>query len=90
MGADGHLVQFVRGGQQRRRPEGSRESPVGAGNAGQDHGAAASRSTCFPGCYSNRAVHIHFRVHRGSDAYTTSQLFFDDALVSEIFAGHPE
>lgn len=46
--------------------------------------------TCFPGWYEGRAVHIHFRVYRGSDTYTTSQLFFDDALVSEVFAGHPE
>ncbi|MBX7078241.1 MAG: protocatechuate 3,4-dioxygenase [Nannocystaceae bacterium] len=46
--------------------------------------------TCYPGWYSSRAVHIHFRVIVGSDEFLTSQLFFDDALSAEIFAEHPE
>ncbi len=46
--------------------------------------------TCFPGWYPNRAIHIHFRVYLGGEAYLTSQLFFDDALIEELFASHPE
>ena len=46
--------------------------------------------TCFPGWYSGRAIHIHFRVIRDGEVYATSQLFFADALNAEIFAAHPE
>lgn len=46
--------------------------------------------TCFPGWYSGRAIHIHFRVYHGEEVYTVSQLFFDDALNAEIFASHPD
>lgn len=52
--------------------------------------------TVFPGWYSGRAVHIHFRVmmgtYDGSDSATASvvsQLFFSDALVDEIFTAQP-
>lgn len=52
--------------------------------------------TVFPGWYSGRAVHIHFRILMGaynaSDSATASvisQLFFTDALVGEIFAAEP-
>lgn len=50
--------------------------------------------TVFPGWYSSRAVHIHFRIQVGdyqaadsADAVVISQLFFPDELVSSIFAG---
>lgn len=46
--------------------------------------------TCYPGWYSGRTVHIHFRVIVGGTEHLTSQLFFDDALSQEIFASHPE
>ncbi|MCB9569554.1 MAG: protocatechuate 3,4-dioxygenase [Myxococcales bacterium] len=46
--------------------------------------------TCYPGWYSGRAIHIHFRIYIGADLYVTSQLFFDDAQNAEIFASHPE
>lgn len=46
--------------------------------------------TCFPGWYAGRVVHIHFRVTLGGSDYVVSQLFFDEALTSEIFATHPE
>jgi len=52
--------------------------------------------TVFPGWYRGRAVHIHFRVLMGvydpvddAAASVVSQLFFDDALVEEIFASEP-
>jgi len=45
--------------------------------------------TCFPGWYPGRAIHIHFRVTVGATSYLVSQLFFDTALTTEIFASHP-
>ena len=47
-------------------------------------------SSCFPGWYSSRAIHIHFTVRRGSDAYLTSQLAFSGALIEEICGTHPD
>lgn len=45
--------------------------------------------TCFPGWYPGRAIHIHFKVTVGATSYLVSQLFFDTALTTEIFASHP-
>lgn len=43
----------------------------------------------FPGWYSSRATHIHFKVSVGSTAYLTSQLFFDDAFKKAIYDSQP-
>lgn len=45
--------------------------------------------SCYPGWYSSRAVHIHFTVRANGKEYLTSQLFFKDALNTEIFTTHP-
>jgi protocatechuate 3,4-dioxygenase beta subunit len=45
--------------------------------------------SCFPGWYRGRTVHIHFTVTVNGKS-TTSQLVFDDTLVTSIFASHPE
>ncbi len=49
-----------------------------------DANGAASFTTIYPGWYSGRAVHIHFKIRTDPDAEAgfefTSQLFFDDAL----------
>ena len=52
--------------------------------------------TCFPGWYSSRAVHIHFRIQKGTydasdsaQAWVISQFFFTDDLVKAIFANEP-
>lgn len=47
-------------------------------------------NSCFPGWYSSRTVHVHFTIRRGSTEYLTSQLVFDQDLVTEIFSNHPE
>ncbi len=60
----------------------------GSQSAGAD--GRVDFDTCFPGWYSSRALHIHFRVYLGGDLFVTSQLLFDDALAAEIFASHPE
>jgi protocatechuate 3,4-dioxygenase beta subunit len=44
----------------------------------------ADFNTVFPGWYSGRAVHIHFTVTVDGRAIKTSQLYFDDDLVTEI------
>jgi protocatechuate 3,4-dioxygenase beta subunit len=50
-------------------------------------------TTVFPGWYQGRAVHVHFKVRVFSGATTTyefnSQLFFDPALESTIYASAP-
>lgn len=47
-------------------------------------------TTVYPGWYSGRAVHIHFKIRTDPDAdagfEATSQLFFDDAFSAEVFA----
>lgn len=49
--------------------------------------------TIYPGWYQGRAVHIHFKIRTNPQGQTgtefTSQLFFDDALSDQVFAGAP-
>jgi protocatechuate 3,4-dioxygenase beta subunit len=46
--------------------------------------------TIYPGWYRGRAVHIHFKIRTDANAANglefTSQLFFDDALSTEVYA----
>ena len=55
-----------------------------------DANGAANFTTIFPGWYSGRAVHIHFKVRVFSGSSTTfqfnSQLFFDPATTNGIYA----
>jgi protocatechuate 3,4-dioxygenase beta subunit len=55
-----------------------------------DTSGAATFTTVYPGWYSGRAVHIHFKIRTDPDAdggfEATSQLFFDDAFSAEVFA----
>lgn len=50
----------------------------------------AAFTTVYPGWYSGRAVHIHFKIRTDPDAEAgfeaTSQLFFDDAFSAEVFS----
>jgi protocatechuate 3,4-dioxygenase beta subunit len=46
--------------------------------------------TCYPGWYPGRAIHVHFQVKNGGTSYRVSQLFFPEALSTEIFATHDE
>ena len=45
--------------------------------------------SCFPGWYPGRAIHIHYTVSLAGKSYT-SQLLFDQTLVTEIFSNHVE
>jgi protocatechuate 3,4-dioxygenase beta subunit len=58
-----------------------------------DADGAVTFTTIYPGWYSGRAVHIHFkvRVHNGTTEALdfTSQLFFTDALNAAVFSKAP-
>ncbi len=45
--------------------------------------------SCFPGWYPGRAVHIHYTVSLAGRSFS-SQLLFDQALISDVFANHAE
>ncbi|ADE02274.1 intradiol ring-cleavage dioxygenase [Haloferax volcanii] len=58
-----------------------------------DDAGAASFTTIYPGWYTGRAVHIHFKVRSSDDATEayefTSQLFFDDDLTDRVYTQAP-
>ena len=54
-----------------------------------DDKGQATFTTIYPGWYSGRAVHIHFKVHPNETSVFTSQLFFDDALSDQVFTQAP-
>jgi protocatechuate 3,4-dioxygenase beta subunit len=54
-----------------------------------DASGSAKFTTIYPGWYQGRAVHIHFKIRPTSGTEFTSQLFFDDALSTEVFAQAP-
>lgn len=58
-----------------------------------DANGAATITTVYPGWYSGRAVHIHFKVRTDPDDASgyelTSQLFFDDDTSREAYAAEP-
>ena len=53
----------------------------------------ASFTTIYPGWYSGRAVHIHFKIRTDAAAPSglefTSQLFFDEAVTDAVHARNP-
>jgi len=50
-------------------------------------------TTIYPGWYSGRTVHIHFKIRSSASSTAvyefTSQLFFDDALTDQVYARQP-
>lgn len=57
-----------------------------------DANGAAAFTTIYPGWYSGRAVHIHFKIRAelgGRNYEFTSQLYFDDALSDRVLAQEP-
>lgn len=50
-------------------------------------------TTVYPGWYSGRTVHIHFKIRQRSGSQTTSeftsQLYFDEAVTAHVFAQSP-
>lgn len=58
-----------------------------------DASGAARFTTIYPGWYSGRAVHVHFKLRLFAGATTTyeftSQFFFDESLTSAVHAQSP-
>src|SRR6266542_4132378 len=54
-----------------------------------DASGTAKFTTIYPGWYQGRAVHIHFKIRPTASSEFTSQLFFDDALSTQVFAQTP-
>ncbi|MGH2490067.1 MAG: intradiol ring-cleavage dioxygenase [Candidatus Limnocylindria bacterium] len=54
-----------------------------------DASGTAKFTTVYPGRYQGRAVHIHFKIRPTASSEFTSQLFFDDALSTQVFAQAP-
>lgn len=54
-----------------------------------DANGKATFATIYPGWYSGRTVHIHFKVHPSANQEFTSQLFFDDAFTDQVFTNAP-
>jgi protocatechuate 3,4-dioxygenase beta subunit len=58
-----------------------------------DASGKATITTIYPGWYSGRAVHVHFKIRTDPAASSgfefTSQLFFDDALSDDVFSQTP-
>lgn len=46
--------------------------------------------TIFPGWYDPRVTHIHLKVSRDGKTFLTTQLYFPDELVADIYANHPD
>lgn len=45
--------------------------------------------TIYPGWYTGRITHIHFRVYLGNDLAATSQLAFSQAITTAVYASEP-
>ncbi|MHB0876454.1 MAG: intradiol ring-cleavage dioxygenase [Anaerolineae bacterium] len=58
-----------------------------------DAGGRATFTTIYPGWYSGRTVHIHFKIRSaassGQQYDFTSQLFFDEATTAEVYTQEP-
>ena len=58
-----------------------------------DSSGLAQFQTIYPGWYSGRAVHLHFKIRLFTGSQTayefTSQLFFDDAVSDQVFTQSP-
>jgi protocatechuate 3,4-dioxygenase beta subunit len=50
-----------------------------------DELGVAEFDTIYPGWYSGRAVHIHFKVHVAPNRVATSQLYFDEEFSRELY-----
>ncbi|HEX2697376.1 MAG TPA: intradiol ring-cleavage dioxygenase [Anaerolineales bacterium] len=54
-----------------------------------DGNGQATFLTIYPGWYSGRTIHIHFKIHPSANKVFTSQLFFNDTLSDQVLANAP-
>ena len=69
-------------------PEGTPDEQYLRGYQLTDSTGATHFTTIYPGWYSGRTPHIHFKV-RGKGFEFTSQWYFDDAISDQVFAAAP-
>ncbi|WP_448211299.1 dioxygenase family protein [Colwellia sp. MEBiC06753] len=60
------------------------------GTAVTDSDGRVNFKTCFPGWYSSRTIHIHFRVKNNNNDQVISQFAFTESLTTDICTLHPE
>lgn len=60
------------------------------GIAVTDASGRVNFKTCFPGWYSSRAIHIHFRVKNNNNDQLISQFGFDDDFCTDICTSHSD
>lgn len=65
------------------------ETFMRGGQVTDDMGMVAFE-TVFPGWYDPRVTHIHMKVSRDGETFLTTQLYFPDELVADIYANHPD
>ena len=53
-----------------------------------DAAGVANFQTVFPGWYRGRTTHIHYKVFLDQRSVLTSQIFFDETVIAEIYAEH--
>lgn len=53
-----------------------------------DNTGVATFTTVFPGWYSGRVAHIHFKIRTSSTTYVISQMFFTEALRLSVYQGY--
>ena len=79
-------------------PGGERQAPANAlrflrGGQMTDASGRVTFQTVYPGWYTGRTVHIHFKVRTDPSSASgyelTSQLYFDDALTDQVHATTP-
>lgn len=46
-------------------------------------------STIFPGWYPDRALHIHVMVYLGRSKVLTSQMYFSDEVIADVYSAEP-
>jgi protocatechuate 3,4-dioxygenase beta subunit len=54
-----------------------------------DTDGLAEFSTIFPGWYPNRALHIHVMVYLGRSKVLTSQMYFSDEVIADVYRAEP-
>jgi protocatechuate 3,4-dioxygenase beta subunit len=54
-----------------------------------DADGVAEFRTIYPGWYAGRAVHIHVKVHVGTNETYTGQLFFDEEVTDAVYETEP-
>ena len=55
-----------------------------------DENGLVAFETIFPGWYDPRVTHIHVKVSRDGETFLTTQLYFTDELVADIYANHKD